>query len=239
MRTPKCRAQGGVEKCTKINCPEKLARVQALLEQAPTPAAAVAAIQNASWLDPNTVLFKTRHGSHLYGLNHADSDEDFMVVTPTKRTIRKNNAKHKIVDGIDTTTLDFATFVRLAEQGTPQALEGMFSAEPIEDQIAFFRKNFVGIGPEVRRRYVRTIRSFALSGEYKQRRHALRLVLNLKDLMDHGRFEPKLNPEQRELITNLAKADDETYFKGLAELSPIEIGMDPNPPRSDLKDTQL
>jgi hypothetical protein len=180
-------------------------------------------IKEASWLNPDTVLFKTKHGSHLYGLNHADSDEDFLIVRPTKRTLRKNNAKQTIIDNLDTTEMDFATFARLAAEGTPQSLEAMFAQNPEVSHIEFFRRSFHATGREVRERYGRTIKKFALSENFKQRRHALRLCLNLRQLLERDSFNPRLSPVQAKEISELAAADDSTYYAGVNRLSPIEI----------------
>ncbi len=78
-----------------------------------------------AWSNKDTILFKTIAGSRLYGLNHANSDEDFYIITPTWHTLRALNASQTIQEKIDTSTADFATFVRMADKGVPQALEAM------------------------------------------------------------------------------------------------------------------
>lgn len=141
------------------------------------------------------LLFKTRHGSHLYGLNHADSDEDFYTVVRRPRSKRQKYAKHTIVDGIDTMKVDLPTWLRLCEKGVPQALEAMFAPNPLVDNIPWLRAGYRAWGAEVRGRYHRTIESFIfVDSSLKKKRHALRLALNLQDLRRYGRFNPQMHP---------------------------------------------
>ena len=171
------------------------------------------------------VLFKTVHGSRLYGLSHADSDEDFYTVvtkvqtdTRFNRQTRARYAKQKISGSEDSFVVDFGTWVEMCRSGVPQALEAMFSNMTVgDDRIADFRRNF-RTGTEVYARYFRTIKSFALTEDdgIKKRRHALRLALNLRDMARTGRFNPTLSPEDAEFVTLYAsKSHEEVY--GLAK----------------------
>ena len=170
------------------------------------------------------VLFKTVHGSRLYGLAHAGSDDDFYTVVTKKpvdtrynRQERIKYAKHKINGDEDSTVVDFGTFVEMCKSGVPQALEAMYSDMVIgDDRIADFRKSFK-CGTQVYERYFRTIKSFALAEDegIKKRRHALRLALNLKDIGRYGRFNPTLSQEDIDWITDMAhKSHNDVY--GLA-----------------------
>lgn len=168
-------------------------------------------------------LFKTVHGSRLYGLAHAGSDEDFYtVVTKTPvdtrfgRQTRARYAKQTINDGEDSMVVDFGTWVEMCRSGVPQALEAMFSDMAIEDRIADFRRGF-RVGTEVYERYYRTIKSFALAEDdtFKKRRHALRLAFNLRDIGRYGRFNPTLDPDTARYITDMShKSHNDVY--GLA-----------------------
>lgn len=166
------------------------------------------------------VLFKTVHGSRLYGLVHENSDEDFYTVV-TKRNAdhrygrqeRARYAKQTIVGDEDTMLVDFGTWVEMCKSGVPQALEAMFSEMAVEDKIAEFREGFRA-GTGVVDRYLRTIKSFAYSevDPFKRKRHALRLALNLNELLKTGRFNPTLSPVQANVISNMAHRDaDEVY----------------------------
>lgn len=163
------------------------------------------------------ILFKTIHGSHLYGLNHAESDEDYYTVVRRPRGRRYKWAKQTIVDGVDSMRVDLPTWLRLCEKGVPQALEAMFSPMAEIDNLPFLRHAYVP-GGEVRRTYHRTIEKFIMSGEddFKRRRHAVRLAFNLHDIMHHGQFNPVLTPYQRSQSYGLAKHFDGQELLGIA-----------------------
>lgn len=156
------------------------------------------------------VLFKTVHGSRLYGLNHAGSDEDFYTVV-TKKPAEDNHtkaryAKQTIHDGEDTLLIDFGTWVEQCKSGVPQALEAMFSDMVVgDDRVAEFREDFRA-GSECWSRYLRTIKSFVFSDNnpYKRKRHALRLAINLQELMECGRFNPTLSKNDAAFVSRMA-----------------------------------
>jgi len=151
-----------------------------------------------------TVLFKTRHGSHLYGLNNADSDEDFYTVVDRPRGRRYKWAKQTIIDGEDSMKVDLPTWLRWCEKGVPQALEAMFAPEPLVDNLWPLRASFVA-GGEARRTYVRTIRNFVEADTFKRRRHAVRLSYNLNDILHYGRFNPVMKRGQIQVANWLAE----------------------------------
>lgn len=75
-------------------------------------------------------LFKTVHGSRLYGLSHANSDEDYYTVVTKRpsdtrfgRQTRARYAKQKINGNEDSMVVDFGTWVEQCRSGVPQALE--------------------------------------------------------------------------------------------------------------------
>lgn len=152
------------------------------------------------------MLYKTVHGSHLYGLAHAESDNDFYVVVETQPKKKAKYAKHSVVDGVDVTTLDFGTWVNQCQAGVPQALEAMFSHYPLfeADGVKEFRNSF-RVGPGMRDRYYRTIDNFLAEPDFKRNRHALRLALNLRDGLRYGRFNPTLSPRAKVWVTFHAK----------------------------------
>lgn len=164
------------------------------------------------------VLFKTQHGSKLYGLDHAESDDDWFVVVAKKdgttSHTRKRYARQSIIDGVDTTVVDFGTWLAGCHKGVPQYLEAMFSRVPEVDQISAFRNSFVATHT-CYETYFRTIKSFALQEGYKHKRHALRLALNLQDIGRYGRFNPTLSDEDRAYISDMAHKSHEDVY-GLA-----------------------
>jgi hypothetical protein len=52
-------------------------------------------------------------------------------------------------------------------------------------------------------KYERTIRKFCF-GTFKQRRHAVRLSLNLEQMRAEFRFDPQMNSEQADRASQLA-----------------------------------
>lgn len=133
-----------------------------------------------------TALFETIHGSHLYGLNHKDSDVDRYHVT-----LHKTKSTHTIIGNQDVTVVSLDKFLLQAGRGNPQALEAMFAQNPRLDRIAALRNGFRPNIGETIHTYGRTIRNFA-HGNLKQQRHALRLALNVNDLYRYGYFNPTL-----------------------------------------------
>lgn len=152
------------------------------------------------------MLYKTHHGSTLYGLAHAGSDDDYYVVVNTRRNRRPKYAKQSFADNKDTTTVDWGTWVNFCQMGVPQALEAMFSQMPVYEAegIREFRNAF-RFGSTARDRYVRTIDNFLADGTLKKNRHALRLALNLRDGLRYGRFNPTLSSRQAIWVTYHAK----------------------------------
>lgn len=154
------------------------------------------------------VLFKTVHGSHLYGLAHAGSDEDYFVVIAKESSHRrKRYATQNIVNGVDTTTVDLGTFLVGCQKGVPQYLEAMMSQVPEVDLIAPLRAGFVA-SSGVYDTYLRTMKSLALQDTFKEKRHALRLAINMRDLRLSGRFNPRLGPHAVAAATAMAEHCD-------------------------------
>lgn len=166
------------------------------------------------------VLFKTVHGSHLYGLSHAGSDEDFYTVVSKVKTNKAKYSRQTIVDGIDTTVVDVGTWLRYCEMGVPQALEAMFSDMPVVDHLAPLRAQYT-VGTGVYDRYLRTIKSFALDEEnsFKKKRHALRLALNFQEMRGRGRFNPTLTPEQKSFVSIFANMGPHGVYRMAKEVA--------------------
>lgn len=163
------------------------------------------------------VAMGTVHGSHLYGMSHAGSDEDYYIVT-TGDEGRYRRTSQTIVNGIDTVSVNFPYFVELANSGSHQALEAMFSNESVGDELQAYRSNYY-VGTNVYQIYETTIKSFALSNDYKRRRHALRLAHNLNEMLERGRFNPTLSPEVAETISRKTNATADEYFAYINEIS--------------------
>jgi hypothetical protein len=157
------------------------------------------------------VLFKTIHGSRLYGLAHENSDEDFYTVVDKVKNRRAKYAKQTIVGSEDTMLVDFGTWLGQCTNGVPQACEAMFSQMSIVDHIAEFRAGY-RLGTTALERYLRTITSFCMTQDPKRKRHGLRLALNTYDWRGSGRFNPTLTPNEVDFVTEVAKKDCDVVY---------------------------
>lgn len=172
-----------------------------------------------------TVLFKTVHGSRLYGLNHADSDEDFYTVVDKVKTARARYAKQTITDDEDSMVVDFGTWLGMCVNGVPQALEAMFSEYVVYDSIEDFRYGY-RVSTGASERYLRTITSFTMTQDPKRKRHGLRLALNMYDFQRTGRFNPTMTRQEAEWATEQAKKDCDAVYA-----TAMSIALDRLPPR--------
>lgn len=190
-------------------------------------------------LEENTVLL-THGGSIMYGLNHADSDEDFYRVVPDElywlaigsypRGNPHNLALHTIIDGVDQTLVSEKTFHKFCFEGIPQALEAMFAPLTLIDKIESFRNDyFAGLNLDhMCGKYTRTIKSFAY-GNTKKRQHALRLSFNLAEAMETGgRFNPKLSEEQVAFVRAKARSTPDEFIHAIQEINYFTIDDDWN-----------
>lgn len=230
----KCQAAKGPAFCHNPNCPEKTSSPNFLVPTSFTAQASRPPAQPTfgAWTEKDTVLLKTIHGSKLYGLDHAGSDDDFYVVTPTVRVARvsrKNHVKQTITGNLDTVYVDFKTFTRLASEGVPQALEAMYSKKNVSEFFEDYRQGYFCSDPIVLHTYMRTMKSFSLTEKlpFKRKRHALRLALNLEEILYTGRFNPTLRPDQAARITKYAEYDTNKYFRELKAISPLEVDWEP------------
>lgn len=159
------------------------------------------------------VLFTTVHGSRLYGLAHAGSDEDFYTVVSKVSSKKARYARQSIVDGVDTMVVDFGTWMEQLKFGVPQALEAAFSDMATGDHIAEFRNDFRA-GSQVWPTYLRTIKAFSYSDDnpYKRKRHALRLAINLREMRECGRFNPTLTENDAKFISRMAHCSPKQVY---------------------------
>lgn len=163
------------------------------------------------------IILDTVHGSNLYGLARPDSDYDtYRVVIGGD----KGYARQRLREGDDRLGIHLSRFQEQVDTGVPQALEALFSpvADLDQDWVPFLR----GMRPSIisaRMTYRRTIINFGLGNGgrtgaaaqrtdvVKLRRHALRLCLNLDELVRTGRFDPRLTPTDAALVDANARLD--------------------------------
>lgn len=150
------------------------------------------------------LIFSTVHGSRLYGMAHSQSDHDVFTVTTANRT----RARHTITENgrVDHVSVGLDTYLKRVFEGSHQAVEALFSPYKEwggSDSAHFFRPYLEGLritGSTVFEKYERTIKSFCY-GEFKQRRHAVRLSWNLAGLRSEGRFNPVMSPASVAIAT--------------------------------------
>lgn len=143
------------------------------------------------------LLLRTIHGSRLYGLSKPESDYDWFEIYG----FDKGRATQRIAGSLDVTKAPYDRFMRYCENGVPQYLEAMFSDVAEYDNMPFDRRLYYHPGmTNVRHTYQRTIKAFWHEGteqnNFKKKRHAMRLTLNLRELHERGRFNPTLTPAQ-------------------------------------------
>lgn len=144
-------------------------------------------------------VLSTVHGSRLYGMAHSRSDNDtFRVVLQDIRTrARVDGEKDDVTVGLD-------TFLERVFSGSHQSVEALFS--PVATVHPHYEDMFRNIrvtGADAFAKYRRTIKSFSYGG-LKQKRHAVRLGFNLRDLRTCGRFDPQLKPQEVQTIRMIA-----------------------------------
>lgn len=167
------------------------------------------------------VVFTTVHGSRLYGFDHAGSDHDYYTVT----TATSDKVVHKIetINGrvIDTATVGIDHFLELAKSGSHQSVEALFSTRKVPGrawvQYGPMLSDMYIQGPEVYDKYKRTITKFAF-GDFKRRRHAVRLKHGLTFLRSTGRLNPTLSTQHVEWCNELAEKYEGTGLLGMLGL---------------------
>lgn len=148
-------------------------------------------------------IFTTIHGSNLYGFSHVGSDRDIFVVTTD--TARKS--KHKTIGDLDVVEIGLDSFLEKAYSGSHQSVEALYSQEKVWYN-SRYRDLLEGItvtGPEVHAKYRRTIRKFCF-GDFKRRRHACRLFINLQELIKYGKIEPRLSEAHVKMCNDYAQS---------------------------------
>lgn len=152
------------------------------------------------------LIFETVHGSHLYGLAHQGSDMDIYRVYEGGGL----SLHQSVHAGVDVVRGDLEAFVRRAQSGSHQSCEALFSPAKqfypgMEEKWGLYLEGFRVTGREVFEKYERTIKKFCY-GDYKRRRHAVRLFLSLRGLRAEGRFNPRLDEDEARWCTRMADA---------------------------------
>lgn len=155
------------------------------------------------------VLFRTIHGSQLYNLAHGGSDTDIFEVTTSTRP--KARHSYNDVTGIDTCSMGLDVFMVRIFEGSHQSVEALFSPLKIWTELGLrYRPMLDGYriyGEDVFAKYERTIKRFCF-GDFKRRRHAVRLAWNLEDMRAIGTFNPQMTPADVWMANHLAESLD-------------------------------
>lgn len=166
-------------------------------------------------------ILKARVGSHLYGLNHENSDEDFLgvMVRPTDEILGFfNNEETYVTHNPDCTLHEVKKFINLAAKGNPTVLELLFVPEYLhmtyEGAILVahrqmflsnsVRASFGGYAVQqawkLKAREEEGLEGFnpAVKNRYaKHARHCFRLMRQGRMLLETGTLNPRLeNPEE-------------------------------------------
>lgn len=159
-------------------------------------------------------VFRTVHGSHLYGLAHPGSDRDTFIVTFEDT----GKAHQTMVGKDDVVRVGWRTFLSLAASGSHQSCEALFSTKkewtPEGRALQPLIDGMRVTGGEVAHKYERTIRKFS-HGNYKMRRHGARLSLSLRGLRDEGRFDPTLTTPDRRWASLVAIFEGEELLNNI------------------------
>ena len=149
-----------------------------------------------------TIIFETPHGSHLYGLAHPGSDKDLFSVYDFKRP----KASHKVTNELDHVRIGVFRFLDLAYSGAHQSVEALFSPykEWTDERWRSMLENVRITDGAAFNKYERTIRSFCY-GDFKRRRHAVRLNWGLQELRESGTLNPVMSEAQIRDANNYAK----------------------------------
>jgi len=156
------------------------------------------------------VIFTTIAGSHLYGMNGPHSDVDTYTVTTSSNRAQQRMSRNPDGSESDTVTIGWDTFLAYAFSGSHQSVEALFSPYKVWHSHQELEPMLDGMrvtGGDVLSKYGRTVTKFAHADDFKRRRHACRLWLNMQQLRWDGRFTPVMTPDEIAWATELATSD--------------------------------
>lgn len=175
--------------------------------------------------DP-TILLSTVTGSHLYGMNHAESDIDLMIVRTSlpvvkRLTRRRQKAIVTVTEDLDTTIFQLSAFMNHVNNGIPRMLDAMFSEKADIDRLSEFRHGFHADALNMCSSYRASAETFT-KFDFKRRQHMLRQALNLNEALNGNmRFNPTLSEKDIEMITKFAHSDN--FIGELRSMMPFDI----------------
>jgi predicted nucleotidyltransferase len=163
-------------------------------------------------------ILTSYHGSHLYGMATPKSDVDIYTVyefinqryRPHLRKQAKQTISEKDKELEDKMVVSWDRFSDFCIKGVPQACEVLFSHP--ENWIEF-HPDWLVLSESLKKRvtnrfniyqvlntYKKTAYNFAATDDFKKNRHAMRLCINAKELLNTGVMNPTLDDY---LVTSL------------------------------------
>jgi len=173
-----------------------------------------------------TLLFRSYAGSILHGLSTPSSDIDiFEIHSESFGSAHANKQEVQKIEGeLDVTKITLSRFMQRSMDGSHQCLDAMFSSIAEVDEISALRKSFYA-GSSTVEVFGRSIRELAHQKPPKKRRHAVRVTLNLIQMMETGRYEPRLTEPEIAETDRISRLSTDQFYSAIQELSPIELGL--------------
>lgn len=152
------------------------------------------------------VHLATVHGSRLYGLAHEKSDTDYYIVAD----FDYHRSLQEVQGDVDVQLVPLHLFMQQIADGNPVALEALWSPTAVKSLAMEEVSRSFRVGQGRAQHGARTfIDMFIGEGRnperMKNRRHVLRLAVQLRQAMEEGRFDPVLRPQAAELLTRIAE----------------------------------
>lgn len=164
------------------------------------------------------VHLATLHGSRLYGLAHEGSDTDYYIVAD----FGYHRALQEAQNGVDVRLVPLRLFMQQIADGNPMALEALWSPSAVKSLTLEEVSRSFRVGQGRAQHGARTfIDMFIGEGRnperMKNRRHVLRLAVQLRQAMEEGRFDPVLRPQAAELLTRIASQHSGEEFLSIVD----------------------
>lgn len=167
-----------------------------------------------------TVLFTTITGSHMYGLAHANSDNDKAIILVDSPEISQKRFTQEFIGNDDIQTFTFNKLLSQALRGVPSALEIMWSTKATPswaDSIRFSIRPKLGGAISRHHGYIlnslKQLDSKSDLTDYKRMkiaRHCARWALNANKLYLHGIYNPTLTQSEIDFLNGFRELHADT-----------------------------
>ena len=132
------------------------------------------------------LLLRLRTGSHLYGLNHKDSDEDWLEIWD------KCKPSQSFINNQDITRWNLSMFMRVADKGGHNALEVLMARHSWcdVDLLKDFRESYIASGWVCMPKFQSAMKTLESRGDQKGIERSAMLSSWLDQIFETGRFNP-------------------------------------------------